>query len=90
MSVNPFKRMYDVGPEYIRKYRGANQGDLPPHVYWLADSMYRHMVDDAESQSVIISYVGAISFSPLFYIEWLLSFFLSVLLWGSNCVLPIS
>lgn len=55
LSVNPFKRMPDVGPTYIKKYQGANAHDLPPHIYAVGDRMYRNMLDDGESQGVIIS-----------------------------------
>ena len=39
VSVNPFKRMQNVGPEYIDKYRGTNPQDLPPHIYAVADKV---------------------------------------------------
>jgi myosin heavy subunit len=40
ISVNPYKKMYDVGPEYMKKYMGRSQHDAPPHIYAVADNMY--------------------------------------------------
>ena len=36
-------------------YQGAAQYENPPHIYALADNMYRNMVIDHENQCVIIS-----------------------------------
>jgi myosin-1 len=55
ISVNPFKRMSDVGPEFIKKYAGISKHDAPPHAYAVADHMYRRLIEDQYSQCVIIS-----------------------------------
>lgn len=44
ISVNPYKRMADVGPEISKKYMGRSQHDVPPHIYAVADNMYRRCV----------------------------------------------
>uniref|UniRef100_A0A493TFD9 Myosin IE n=2 Tax=Anas platyrhynchos platyrhynchos TaxID=8840 RepID=A0A493TFD9_ANAPP len=55
ISVNPFKQMPYFGEKEIEMYQGAAQYENPPHIYALADSMYRNMIIDRENQCVIIS-----------------------------------
>ncbi|GLH11924.1 Unconventional myosin IC [Gryllus bimaculatus] len=55
VSVNPFKQMPYFGEKEIELYQGAAPYENPPHVYALADDMYRNMLIDTESQCVIIS-----------------------------------
>ncbi|KAL6031096.1 hypothetical protein STEG23_001910 [Scotinomys teguina] len=54
ISVNPFKQMPYFGEKEIEMYQGAAQYENPPHIYALADSMYRNMIIDRENQCVII------------------------------------
>ena len=39
----------------MEMYQGAAQYENPPHIYALADDMYRNMMIDSESHCVIIS-----------------------------------
>lgn len=55
ISVNPFKTMPYFTEKEMEIYQGASQYENPPHVYALADNMYRNMLIDAENQCVIIS-----------------------------------
>uniref|UniRef100_A0A8C5I2D8 Osteoclast-stimulating factor 1 n=1 Tax=Gouania willdenowi TaxID=441366 RepID=A0A8C5I2D8_GOUWI len=55
ISVNPFKQMPYFGEKEIEMYQGAAQYENPPHIYALADNMYRNMMIDRENQCVIIS-----------------------------------
>uniref|UniRef100_A0A4W3K996 Myosin IE n=1 Tax=Callorhinchus milii TaxID=7868 RepID=A0A4W3K996_CALMI len=55
ISVNPFKQMPYFGEKEIEMYQGAAPYENPPHIYALADSMYRNMIIDRENQCVIIS-----------------------------------
>ncbi|KAM8876244.1 unconventional myosin-Ie isoform 2-T2 [Synchiropus picturatus] len=55
ISVNPFKQMPYFGEKEIEMYQGAAQYENPPHIYALADNMYRNMMIDSENQCVIIS-----------------------------------
>ncbi|KAG8505376.1 Unconventional myosin-Ie, partial [Galemys pyrenaicus] len=54
ISVNPFKQMPYFGEKEIEMYQGAAQYENPPHIYALADNMYRNMIIDRENQCVII------------------------------------
>ncbi|XP_020282389.1 unconventional myosin-Ie-like [Pseudomyrmex gracilis] len=55
VSVNPFKQMPYFGEKDVELYQGAAPYENPPHIYGLADEMYRNMLIDNESQCVIIS-----------------------------------
>ncbi|XP_038138343.1 unconventional myosin-If [Cyprinodon tularosa] len=55
ISVNPFKQMPYFTDREIELYQGAAQYENPPHIYALADNMYRNMMIDGENQCVIIS-----------------------------------
>ncbi|XP_037103256.1 unconventional myosin-Ie isoform X2 [Syngnathus acus] len=55
ISINPFKQMPYFGEKEVEIYQGAAQYENPPHIYALADNMYRNMMIDRENQCVIIS-----------------------------------
>ncbi|XP_041037717.1 unconventional myosin-If-like, partial [Carcharodon carcharias] len=54
ISVNPFKQMPYFTDREVELYQGAAQYENPPHIYALADNMYRNMIIDGENQCVII------------------------------------
>ena len=57
ISVNPYKMIKQLYTEQtLRDYRGKYRYELPPHVYSLADDMYRSMMSEGENQCVIIRY----------------------------------
>eukprot|EP01091_Cochliopodium_minus_P015206 TRINITY_DN5339_c0_g1_i2.p1 TRINITY_DN5339_c0_g1~~TRINITY_DN5339_c0_g1_i2.p1 ORF type:complete len:1073 (-),score=394.85 TRINITY_DN5339_c0_g1_i2:98-3316(-) len=56
ISVNPFKNIKDLYSERLLKdYRGKYPYELPPHVYSLADGVYRQLLQEGKNQCVIIS-----------------------------------
>uniref|UniRef100_A0A6Q2Z7B1 Osteoclast-stimulating factor 1 n=1 Tax=Esox lucius TaxID=8010 RepID=A0A6Q2Z7B1_ESOLU len=55
ISVNPFKQLPYFTDKEVELYQGAAQYENPPHIYALADNMYRNMMIDCENQCVIIS-----------------------------------
>ncbi|XP_077175762.1 unconventional myosin-Ie-like isoform X2 [Paroedura picta] len=55
ISVNPFKQLPYFTDREIDMYQGAAPYENPPHIYALADNMYRNMLIDGENQCVIIS-----------------------------------
>lgn len=55
VAVNPFKQLPYFGEREVAMYQGAAQYEVPPHIYSLADTMYRNMLIDSDSQCVIIS-----------------------------------
>uniref|UniRef100_A0A0K0CUJ4 Myosin motor domain-containing protein n=1 Tax=Angiostrongylus cantonensis TaxID=6313 RepID=A0A0K0CUJ4_ANGCA len=56
ISINPYEEIDDLySTDTINKYRGKSLGQMPPHIYAVADKAYRDMRRNKESQSVIVS-----------------------------------
>ena len=55
IAVNPYKQLPYFTDAEIEQYKGATQIENPPHIYAIADFMYRNMLIDNENQCVIIS-----------------------------------
>ncbi|KDR85724.1 hypothetical protein GALMADRAFT_234780 [Galerina marginata CBS 339.88] len=55
ISVNPFKDLGIYTDEILKKYRGKNRLEVPPHVFGIAESAYYNMNAYHENQCVIIS-----------------------------------
>ncbi|CAI5520240.1 unnamed protein product [Closterium sp. Naga37s-1] len=56
IAVNPFVRLPALYHPIMKlQYRGAQLGELGPHVFAIADHAYRSMLDTGQSQSVLIS-----------------------------------
>lgn len=55
VAVNPFKQLPYFTDREVEMYQGAAQYEVPPHIYSVADTMYRNMLIDSDSQCVIIS-----------------------------------
>ncbi|KAK9067572.1 hypothetical protein SSX86_011683 [Deinandra increscens subsp. villosa] len=56
IAVNPFKRLphlYDA--KMMDRYKGAALGQLDPHVFAIADSAFRAMVNEGKSNSILVS-----------------------------------
>lgn len=55
VSINPYKQMPYFSEKEVEIYQGAAPYENPPHIYSLADDMYRNLLIDNENQCVIIS-----------------------------------
>ncbi|KAF8063028.1 XI-F [Scenedesmus sp. PABB004] len=56
IAVNPFAPLPHIyGPHMMDQYRGADLGDLSPHVYAIADAAYRQMRKELKGQSILVS-----------------------------------
>lgn len=56
ISVNPFKPIPDLYSQHtLDGYKGKYPYEQPPHVFALAEEMYRQMIVNGEHQCVIIS-----------------------------------
>ncbi|EXC46298.1 Myosin-2 heavy chain [Morus notabilis] len=56
IAVNPFRRLphlYDV--HMMEQYKGAAFGELSPHLFAVADTCYRAMINEKGSQSILVS-----------------------------------
>lgn len=60
IAVNPFAPLPHLyGPHMMDQYRGADLGDLSPHVYAIADAAYRQMRKEMKGQSILVGW-GAV------------------------------
>ncbi|XP_049870051.1 myosin heavy chain 95F isoform X2 [Pectinophora gossypiella] len=56
LAVNPYEDIKDMySSPTIKKYQGKSLGDLPPHVFAIADKAFRDMKSLKQSQSIIVS-----------------------------------
>eukprot|EP00672_Neobodo_designis_P024485 CAMPEP_0174831110 /NCGR_PEP_ID=MMETSP1114-20130205/2916_1 /TAXON_ID=312471 /ORGANISM="Neobodo designis, Strain CCAP 1951/1" /LENGTH=1146 /DNA_ID=CAMNT_0016064931 /DNA_START=57 /DNA_END=3497 /DNA_ORIENTATION=+ len=55
ISVNPFKRIPQYGPDKIEFYQRHGKTSTTPHIFGLAEETYRTMILEEENQCVIIS-----------------------------------
>lgn len=55
IAVNPFKYFPLYNPKYIKAYQHRKLGELPPHVFAIADAAYARMLQDKHDQCIVIS-----------------------------------
>lgn len=55
IAVNPFKYFPIYNPKYINAYQHRKLGELPPHVFAIADAAYLQMLQDKKNQCIVIS-----------------------------------
>ncbi|XP_046963537.1 myosin heavy chain 95F isoform X1 [Vanessa cardui] len=56
LAVNPYEDIPDMySSNTIKKYQGRSLGELPPHVFAIADKAFRDMKSLKQSQSIIVS-----------------------------------
>lgn len=55
VTVNPYKKLPIYSDEIIKWYKGKNRNEAPPHVYAIADTAFRDMVNNRENQSILIT-----------------------------------
>ncbi|VDM36765.1 unnamed protein product [Toxocara canis] len=56
ISINPYEQIRDLySSTTIKKYQGKSLGQLPPHIFAIADKAYRDMRRFGDSQSIIVS-----------------------------------
>lgn len=55
ISVNPYYYYSMYNPKYTTMYQGKALGELPPHIFAVADVAYHSMLGDRQNQTVIIS-----------------------------------
>ena len=55
IAINPYKRLPIYTMQVVKKYRGKRKGEMPPHLFAIADNAYANMVVDRENQSMLIT-----------------------------------
>merc|ERR1719284_2383082 len=51
--VNPYKQIPIYTDDAVQLYKGQKRDALPPHVFAIADSAYRSMLQDRDDQSIL-------------------------------------
>ncbi|XP_059170078.1 myosin heavy chain, non-muscle-like isoform X2 [Physella acuta] len=51
--VNPYKKLPIYTEKVIELYKGKKRHEVPPHVFAIADTAYRSMLQDREDQSIL-------------------------------------
>ena len=55
IAINPYYFYSIYNPKYSTLYQGHHMGELPPHIFAIADDAYNSMLNDKCNQAVIIS-----------------------------------
>jgi myosin-9 len=56
IAVNPFKFLpYIYNPKYINMYQNRRLGELPPHIFAMADTAYHNMLSERTNQCIVIT-----------------------------------
>ncbi|KAJ3249933.1 hypothetical protein HDU77_007263 [Chytriomyces hyalinus] len=55
VAVNPYKKLPIYSDEVVKSYRSKKKSEIAPHIYAIADAAYYEMVQNKESQSILIT-----------------------------------
>ena len=55
ISVNPFKFFPIYNPKFVKMYQNRRLGELPPHIFAIADAAYHKMLYEKNNQCIVIS-----------------------------------
>ncbi|KAL9613853.1 MAG: hypothetical protein Q9167_001651 [Letrouitia subvulpina] len=55
VTVNPYCPLPIYSDDYMEMYRGRNREDTKPHIFAMADGAFRHLVEEGENQSILVT-----------------------------------
>ncbi|KAL8813627.1 MAG: hypothetical protein Q9200_000109 [Gallowayella weberi] len=55
VTVNPYCPLPIYTKDIMDMYRGRSREDTKPHIYAMADGAFRHLVDEGENQSILVT-----------------------------------
>ncbi|KAI8354676.1 P-loop containing nucleoside triphosphate hydrolase protein [Blakeslea trispora] len=55
VAINPYRQLPIYSKEMIRSYRKKRRGEVPPHIYAIADHAFHDMLHDRQNQSILIT-----------------------------------
>ncbi|XP_030832598.1 unconventional myosin-IXAa isoform X3 [Strongylocentrotus purpuratus] len=55
IALNPFKFFPIYNPKYVNLYQNHRFGELPPHIFAIADAAFHTMLQEKQNQCIVIS-----------------------------------
>ena len=55
VTVNPYCPLPIYTNDYMRMYKGQSREDTKPHIFAMADGAFRHLVEEGENQSILVT-----------------------------------
>lgn len=55
IAINPFKFFPIYNPKYVKMYQNKRLGELPPHIFAIADAAFHTMLRTKRNQCIVIS-----------------------------------
>lgn len=57
VAVNPYETLALYTQEKIKIYNNKKIGDMPPHIFAIADNAFSSMTTNSQNQSIVIRYL---------------------------------
>lgn len=55
VTVNPYCPLPIYTDDYMEMYRGRSREETKPHIFAMADGAFRHLVEEGENQSILVT-----------------------------------
>eukprot|EP00742_Colponemidia_sp_Colp-10_P003461 GILJ01003686.1.p1 GENE.GILJ01003686.1~~GILJ01003686.1.p1 ORF type:complete len:1875 (-),score=440.95 GILJ01003686.1:141-5765(-) len=55
LVINPYKQLPIYSDAMVQLFKQKRRDEVPPHIFVTADNAYRHMLQDGENQSILIT-----------------------------------